>query len=122
MQAQVREICAFLTALLVADNLRAGQELVDEHNFKDYLPLFQTIIEVGRRHKVVALLTMRGAGVDARVRARTHARTHARAHTHTHTHRCVVYELCNLSSPFWDKNLNLYLLGQKIVSGRYLCQ
>lgn len=32
---------------------------------------------------------------------------------------CVVYELCNLQSPFWEKNLNLYLLGQKIVSGRY---
>mmetsp|Transcript_66273 Transcript_66273/g.97015 ORF Transcript_66273/g.97015 Transcript_66273/m.97015 type:complete len:298 (+) Transcript_66273:107-1000(+) len=32
---------------------------------------------------------------------------------------CVVYELCNLTSPFWEKNLNLYLLGQKIVSGRY---
>jgi len=32
---------------------------------------------------------------------------------------CVVYELCNLVSPFWEKNLGLYQLYQKISSGVY---
>jgi len=32
---------------------------------------------------------------------------------------CVIYELCNLVSPFWEKNLGLYQLFKKIESGVY---
>jgi len=32
---------------------------------------------------------------------------------------CVVYELCNLISPFYERNSNLYLLHNKIKSGQF---
>eukprot|EP00293_Proteomonas_sulcata_P012813 CAMPEP_0184312498 /NCGR_PEP_ID=MMETSP1049-20130417/50628_1 /TAXON_ID=77928 /ORGANISM="Proteomonas sulcata, Strain CCMP704" /LENGTH=107 /DNA_ID=CAMNT_0026628715 /DNA_START=1 /DNA_END=324 /DNA_ORIENTATION=- len=32
---------------------------------------------------------------------------------------CVVYELCNLVSPFYEKKSNLYQLYQKISQGKY---
>jgi len=32
---------------------------------------------------------------------------------------CVIYELCNLASPFWEKNVNLYALRMRICKGVY---
>ena len=59
-QAQVREICAFLTALTVCDNYRAGKALVQQHSFKEHQAFFRTVLEVGRRYKVMNPEKMRG--------------------------------------------------------------
>ena len=59
-QAQVREVCGFLTALVVAADYRAGKQLVDTHNFKAHEGFFQTVLEIGRRHKVMNPDKMRG--------------------------------------------------------------
>ena len=44
----------------MADDYRAGKELVDTHNFKPHEKYFQTILEIGRRHKVMNPEKMRG--------------------------------------------------------------
>jgi hypothetical protein len=50
---QLQDICAILSGLVVANDYKAGQQLIKDHNFKDNEDFFQTIFEVGRRYKIM---------------------------------------------------------------------
>jgi hypothetical protein len=50
---QLQDICAILSGLVVANDYKAGQQLIKDHNFKDNEEFFQTIFEVGRRYKIM---------------------------------------------------------------------
>jgi len=50
---QLQDICAILSGLVVANDYKAGQQLIKDHNFKDNEKFFQTIFEVGRRYKIM---------------------------------------------------------------------
>jgi hypothetical protein len=54
--AQIRDICAILSGLLVACDYRAGQRLVSDKDFKDNAEFFQDLFEIARRHKVCVCL------------------------------------------------------------------
>lgn len=53
VHAQIKDICAILSGLVVAQNYKKGQQLVQERNFADNAAFFQDCFEVGRRHKVM---------------------------------------------------------------------
>ena len=50
---QLKEICAILSGLLVASDYKAGQKLVVDKTFSDNEAFFQSIFEIGRRHKIM---------------------------------------------------------------------
>jgi len=50
---QLQDICAILCGLVVANDYKAGQQLIKDHNFKDNEQFFQTIFEIGRRYKIM---------------------------------------------------------------------
>ena len=50
---QIRYMCAILSGLVVAQNYKKGQQLVQGKQFKDNEKFFQEVFEVGRRHKVM---------------------------------------------------------------------
>ncbi|KAA8490471.1 UPF0652 protein [Porphyridium purpureum] len=52
MHAQLREICAVLSGLLVASDFEAGQKVVEAREFSDMQDFYQNAFEVARRHKV----------------------------------------------------------------------
>ena len=51
--AQIKDICAILSGLVVAQNYKDGQRLVGDRNFADNEDFFQQCFEVGRRHKIM---------------------------------------------------------------------
>lgn len=51
--AQIKDICAILSGLVVAQNYKQGQKLVTDRNFADNQHFFQQCFEVGRRHKIM---------------------------------------------------------------------
>ena len=53
MNQQLRYICAILSGLLVAQNYKKGQKLVQDKNFQDNEDFFQEVFEIGRRHKIL---------------------------------------------------------------------
>jgi len=57
---QLQDICSFLSSLLIATDYTAGKELMDSREFKEHEEFFQTILEIGRRHKVMNPEKMRG--------------------------------------------------------------
>ena len=50
--AQIRDMCAILSGLVVASDYKKGQRLVAERDFADNADFFRDCFEVGRRHKV----------------------------------------------------------------------
>lgn len=60
IHAQVKDICAILSGLVVASDYNAGQKLIKDKNFQDNEEFFQHIFEVGRRHKIMNPEKMRG--------------------------------------------------------------
>ncbi|RKP12040.1 hypothetical protein BJ684DRAFT_12084 [Piptocephalis cylindrospora] len=61
MIAQIRDMCAVLSGLLVASDYKAGQDLIADNDFADNEEFFLTIFEIGRRHKVMNPEKMRSA-------------------------------------------------------------
>ncbi|EFN59891.1 hypothetical protein CHLNCDRAFT_33435 [Chlorella variabilis] len=53
VHAQIRDMCAILCGLVVAQDFRRGQQLITERNFSDLRQFFQDCFEVGRRHKIM---------------------------------------------------------------------
>lgn len=53
IHAQIHDICAILSGLLVASDYRKGQQLIQDHEFKDNELVFQMIFEIGRRYKIM---------------------------------------------------------------------
>ncbi|KAG0261381.1 hypothetical protein DFQ27_003001 [Actinomortierella ambigua] len=58
---QIKDLCAILSGLVVASDYRRGQELFAEKSFEDNEEFFQTIFEVGRRHKIMNPEKMRNS-------------------------------------------------------------
>lgn len=53
VHAQIKDLCAILCGLTVAQNFRKGSSLIAERNFSDLQEFFQKCFEIGRRHKVM---------------------------------------------------------------------
>ena len=50
---QILEICSVLSGMALSCDYKLGQELVVNRNLKDNTKFYQSIIELGRRHKVL---------------------------------------------------------------------
>jgi Protein of unknown function (DUF2009) len=53
IHAQLEDICAILSGLVVACDYRAGQKLLKDKDFEDNAVFFQTLFELGRRYKIM---------------------------------------------------------------------
>lgn len=53
VHAQIRDLCAILCGLTVAQNFKRGQKLITDRDFDQLATFFQDCFEVGRRHKVM---------------------------------------------------------------------
>ncbi|KAF9194913.1 hypothetical protein BGZ50_005546 [Haplosporangium sp. Z 11] len=58
---QIKDLCAIISGLVVANDYRRGQELFAEKSFEDNEEFFQIIFEIGRRHKIMNPEKMRSA-------------------------------------------------------------
>lgn len=52
MAAQIKEMCAILCGLTIANDFARGQQLLKEHDYMDLADQFQEIFEIGRRFKI----------------------------------------------------------------------
>ncbi|KAJ8582217.1 hypothetical protein M405DRAFT_831025 [Rhizopogon salebrosus TDB-379] len=50
---QIRELCAILSGLVLAADYKQGQELFTDRDFQSNAEFYQTIFELGRRHKIM---------------------------------------------------------------------
>jgi hypothetical protein len=50
---QIRELCAIMSGLVVSANYKQGQELFADRDFEANADFYQTIFELGRRHKIM---------------------------------------------------------------------
>lgn len=50
--AQLKEICAILSGLMVAQDFKAGQALIDDRDYAANAKFYQTLFEIGRRYKI----------------------------------------------------------------------
>lgn len=53
MAAQLKEICAILSGLVVASDYNKGQQLLKDKDFSQNAEFFQSVFEIGRRYKVM---------------------------------------------------------------------
>ena len=53
VHAQIKDLCAILCGLTVAQNYKRGSQLILDRDFADLQDFFQTCFEIGRRHKVM---------------------------------------------------------------------
>eukprot|EP01102_Stenamoeba_stenopodia_P019563 TRINITY_DN7425_c0_g3_i1.p1 TRINITY_DN7425_c0_g3~~TRINITY_DN7425_c0_g3_i1.p1 ORF type:complete len:640 (-),score=180.49 TRINITY_DN7425_c0_g3_i1:176-2095(-) len=60
MAAQLKEMCAILSGLVVANDYSKGQILLKDREFKDNSQFFQKVFEIGRRYKIMNPEKMRG--------------------------------------------------------------
>jgi hypothetical protein len=51
--AQVKDLCAILCGLTVAQNFKKGKELIEQRDFQELQAFFQGTFEIGRRYKVM---------------------------------------------------------------------
>ncbi|KAF9579841.1 hypothetical protein BGW38_003733, partial [Lunasporangiospora selenospora] len=58
---QIKDLCAIISGLVVANDYRRGQELFADKSFEDNEEFFQVIFEIGRRHKIMNPEKMRNA-------------------------------------------------------------
>lgn len=58
---QVKELCAILTGIVLGCDYKRGQELFADRSYEDNEEFFQTIFEIGRRHKIMNPEKMRSA-------------------------------------------------------------
>lgn len=52
MAAQIKEMCAILSGLTIANDFARGQQLLKEHDYTELAERFQEIFEIGRRYKI----------------------------------------------------------------------
>ena len=85
---QIRELCAILSGLVLAADYKQGQELFTDRDFASNSEFYQTVFELGRRHKImnpdkmrttygklIYLLQVRRLLVSCRICADTSSRT-----------------------------------------------
>lgn len=51
--AQIKEICSIIAGLTIAADYKAGQDLFQDKDFQANEEFYQTVFELGRRHKVM---------------------------------------------------------------------
>ncbi|KAJ2389430.1 hypothetical protein H4S02_002370, partial [Coemansia sp. RSA 2611] len=51
--AQIKELCAILSGLVLASDYKVGQTLFEDRQFEDNEDFYQRIFEIGRRHKIM---------------------------------------------------------------------
>lgn len=51
--AQIKELCAIMSGLVVAADYKQGQELFSDRDFEANSEFYQKIFELGRRHKIM---------------------------------------------------------------------
>ncbi|KAF5359032.1 hypothetical protein D9758_004898 [Tetrapyrgos nigripes] len=51
--AQIKELCAVMSGLLLAADYKQGQELFEDRDFQANEEFYQLIFEIGRRHKIM---------------------------------------------------------------------
>nr|XP_052925766.1 uncharacterized protein EV422DRAFT_529271 [Fimicolochytrium jonesii]KAI8821128.1 hypothetical protein EV422DRAFT_529271 [Fimicolochytrium jonesii] len=51
--AQIKELCAILSGLVLAADYKVGQDLFQDRDFENNKAFFQEIFELGRRHKIM---------------------------------------------------------------------
>ena len=59
VQAQIRDVCALLSGIVVAVNYDEGQAIVESRDFVRHKDFFRDMFEVGRRHKIMNPDSMR---------------------------------------------------------------
>jgi Protein of unknown function (DUF2009) len=52
VHAQIKDLCAILCGLTVAQDFKRGQKLISDRDFDELSTFFQNCFEIGRRHKV----------------------------------------------------------------------
>jgi hypothetical protein len=50
---QIRELCAIMSGLLLSADYKQGQELFQHRDFQANAEFYQTVFELGRRHKIM---------------------------------------------------------------------
>lgn len=60
MAFQLKEMCAILSGLVIANDYNRGQKLLKDRNFVENKEYFKTIFEIGRRYKIMNPEKMRG--------------------------------------------------------------
>jgi len=50
---QIRELCAIMSGLLLSADYKRGQELFTDRDFQANADFYQTVFELGRRHKIM---------------------------------------------------------------------
>mmetsp|Transcript_32540 Transcript_32540/g.74347 ORF Transcript_32540/g.74347 Transcript_32540/m.74347 type:complete len:602 (+) Transcript_32540:107-1912(+) len=50
---QMKQLCAILTGLQVAQSYEQGQQLMQSRDYGSRSPFFQTVLEIGRRYKIL---------------------------------------------------------------------
>ncbi|CAG8513212.1 4501_t:CDS:10 [Paraglomus occultum] len=50
---QIKELCGILSGLVVASDHKRGQKLIVDKDYRDNEEFFQSIFEIGRRHKIM---------------------------------------------------------------------
>ncbi|GAB5591298.1 hypothetical protein Unana1_06198 [Umbelopsis nana] len=58
---QIKDFCAILSGLVVAGDYKLGQELFSDRAFNENEQFFQSVFEVGRRHKIMNPEKMRSS-------------------------------------------------------------
>ena len=56
---QIRELCAIMSGLLLSADYKMGQELFSDRDFQANAEFYQTVFELGRRHKIMSPDKMR---------------------------------------------------------------
>ncbi|KAJ1987501.1 hypothetical protein GGI04_006130, partial [Coemansia thaxteri] len=51
--AQIKELCAIISGLVLASDYKVGQTLFEDRQFEDNEDFYQKIFEIGRRHKIM---------------------------------------------------------------------
>ncbi len=54
--AQIKELCAILSGLVLAADYQAGQALFQDRAFEQNAAFFQRVFELGRRHKIMNVM------------------------------------------------------------------
>jgi len=50
---QIRELCAIMSGLMISADYKRGQELFTDRDFQANAEFYQTVFELGRRHKIM---------------------------------------------------------------------
>ena len=53
IHAQIKDLCAILCGLCIAQNYKRGQQLIANRDFDQLAAFFQDCFEIGRRHKIM---------------------------------------------------------------------